>query len=355
MMRTIRWAVSMAAALLAPVAAAVPFEVEMMVPDISGAIFSGNPEVPNTLFTVPQVVVRVTGDTANAIYEAPGRSTYSATATVDIPGIGHARLLGGVVSVSVRSDGVDIASPLFPTAFDMGIRAAFDPVPGYEMQTSLGPVALRDAFTHHWGPTSGMISFTLDDGRIGTIHGGAKEGATLKVTIGGNAPNPVAARIYRDLAGFREATGPNRIATFEEGSGTASGGVAFAENLLQVIESVTESPGTTVKTHANWFGASGSPTHFAIDPVGSPTQPTNRIEAAFPEPVLAAGLFYNCFDCNENPLQHGFLWTTRDADGAAIETGTTVVDEPARRPARFRQGQDSSASPRPGRFASSAS
>jgi hypothetical protein len=322
-----RWAVSMAAAIVAPMTAAVPFEVEITIPDISGAIFSGDPDVPNTLFTVPYVVVRATGDTANAIYEAPLNSTYASKVIAEIPGIGRAEMFGGGGSVSVRSGDVDIASPEFPTVFDMGIRAMFDTVPGYNMQASLGPIALHDAFTYHWGPTSSMIPFTLDNGKVGTFRGGAKEGATLKVTIGGNAPNPVAARVYRDIGAFLQATGPNRVATFEEGSGSASGGVAFAGNLLQVIESVTES-GTTVKTHANWFAASGSPTHFAVDPVGSPTQPTNRIEATFPEPVLAVGFLYNCFECNESPLQHGFVWTTRDADGTAIETGTTVVDEP---------------------------
>ena len=157
-----------------------PFEVEITIPDISGAIFSGDPDVPNTLFTVPYVVVRATGDTANAIYEAPLNSTYASKVIAEIPGIGRAEVFGGGGSVSVRTGDVNIASPEFPTVFDMGIRAMFDTVPGYDMQTSLGPIALHDAFTYHWGATSSMIPFTLDNGKVGTFRGGAKEGATLR-------------------------------------------------------------------------------------------------------------------------------------------------------------------------------
>jgi hypothetical protein len=321
----------MAAAIVGPMAAAVPFEVELTIPGANGYLFPSGYGVPGIPFEAPYIVVRAVGDTANVIYRSTigaGSRYLALDVRIEIPDIGSGTL-GSGMAVGVSTQGIDITSPAFFTVFDLGVRADVALPPEYDLQSSLGPVA-ANAFTYHWGPTSSMISFKLDSGVEGQIRASFPgAGGTLRITAGGNAPNPVAARVYTDLAAFVNATGPHRVATFEEGSGTASGGVTFPGDLLQVIESVIEASGTTVKTHANWFGTSGSPTHFAIDPVGSANQPTGLVDAAFAEPVLAAGFFYNCFECNENPLQYGFLWTTRDADGATIEQGTTVVDEPA--------------------------
>jgi hypothetical protein len=318
----------MAAASVAPLAAAVPFEVELTVVGANGYLFAAGIGEPGTPFEAPQVVVRARGDTANVVYRSTigGGLRYRALdVRIEIPGIGNGTL-GPDMAVGVSTAGIDITSPAYVTVFNSGVRADVALPPDYDLRTPLGPVS-GTLVTYHWGPTSSMIDFKLDSGVTGQVFAGRDPG-TLRIAVGGHAPNPVTARTYTDFAAFLKATGPNRVATFEEGSGSSSGGVAFAENLLQVIESVTESPGV-VKTHANWFGTSGSATHFAIDPVGSPTQPTGLIDATFPEPILAAGFFYNCFECNDSHWQYGFLWTTRDAEGAVIEQGTTVVDEPA--------------------------
>jgi hypothetical protein len=319
------WFTGLACAVVAQAGWTMPFVVELTALKANGWIFSAVPGAPNTPFTAPHIVLRVTGDTANAA----GWGYPASTIRIDIPGVGSGTALESDFAVFADSDSLSIVSPARPTVFDMGIRAYYPAVPGYSMQTSLGPITIDSAYTYHWGPTSGMIPFTLDSGEHGTMRTAAADpGGTLQITIGGNAPNPVAARPYTDLGKFQKASGPNRIATFEEGSGAASGGVTFPEGLLQVMESVTEPTGTTVKTHAHWFATMGSPSHFALNATGSALTPSNRIEAIFPEPVLAAGLLYNCFDCSTTPFQHGFVWTTRDADGKPIEHGTIVVDEP---------------------------
>lgn len=323
-MRNLRF-VALVGALAGPAAWAVPFVVEVTVLKANGWIFSGVAGTPNTPFTAPHIVLRVTGDTANAA----GWRYPATTVRIDVPGVGSGTALGSDAVVFADSDGILVVSPAFPSGFDMGVRAYYPTVPGYDMRTSLGPIATDSAYTYHWGPTSGMIPFTLDSGAQGTIRAYASSpGGTAQITLGGSAPNPVAARAYLDLAKFQKATGPNRVATFEEGSGTASGGVTFPEDLLQVIESITEPGGTTVRTHAHWFGTTGTPSHFALNATGTASTPATRIEAVFPEPVQAAGFLYNCFDCSTSPFKHGFVWTTRDADGQPIEQGTIVVDEP---------------------------
>jgi Repeat of unknown function (DUF5648) len=223
---------------------------------------------------------------------------------------------------------VRIVTPAYPSLFDMGVRASFPAIPGYAMQTSLGPLALDDTFTYAWGPTSAMIPFTLDGGVTGTVAGGDHAGGVLKVTVGGSTPNPIAARTYADLAQFLAATGPNRVATFEEGSPYASGGVAFPANLLKVVETVTEASSTTAKPHAYWFRTTGTPSRFALVVPGDIGTPASGFTALFPEAVLAAGLVLNCYECSyySTPVRYGVVWTTDDGNGTTIEHGTMVLD-----------------------------
>ena len=142
----------------------------------------------------------------------------------------------------------------------------------------------------------------------------------------GETPENLAAELERAYINGHQAR--FLLAADRLGLAVASGGVTFPEDLLQVIESITEPGGTTVRTHAHWFGTTGTPSHFALNATGTASTPATRIEAVFPEPVQAAGFLYNCFDCSTSPFKHGFVWTTRDADGQPIEQGTIVVDEP---------------------------
>ena len=320
------WAGALAA-LAAPMAAAVPFVVELTIPGAVGYLYLHGPGQPGTQFKAPNIVLRATGDTANAIFRpvGGGGTRYQVfEASIDIPGIGKGVALGPDVAVGASSGGVDITSPAFLTAFNEGARISVPLPPGYDLLTSLGPL-MGQASTYHWGPTSGMIDFTLDGGMRGTVVAGLDPGGTLQVTNGGGASNPVAARLYTDLDKFREATGPNRVATFEEGSGSASASVTFGDGELQVVERVSESSSVLARPHAYWFGTLGSPTHFALNSNGSPQVPANGFEASFAEPVLAAGFLFNCYECKG--LAHNILWTTREGDGTAIEHGTIIVDQ----------------------------
>ena len=317
------WIAALASAMPCASAWAVPFVVELTVPEVGGYVFLSGQGAPGTRFTAPHVVLRASGDTANT-----GGFGYQATVRIEIPGIGNGVTLVPDATVFVDSDSVEITSPSFPTMFNMGVRASFPAIPGYALQASIGPIALNDTFTYHWGPTSAMIPFTLDNGVTGTIAGGSHQGGLLKITAGGSAPNPIAARVYNDLDKFLAATGPNRVATFEEGSGDASAAITFPDKVLSVVESVTEASSSAAKPHAYWFGATGSPSRFALVVPGSPTPPTNGLEAVFPEAILAAGLVFNCYECTEGstPVQYGMLWTTSDADGTTIERGAIVFD-----------------------------
>jgi hypothetical protein len=321
------WFAALGGLAVAPVASAVPFTVEITIPHVTGYTFPSGIGTVGTRFTASRIVLRVTGDTTNVVYRRlEGGSLYQASSvSIEIPGIGDGRALGADVAVSVGSESVRVVSPAYPTAFDMGVRASFGMVAGYDMQADLGPVALSDAFTYHWGPTSGMIPFTLDNGVTGTVSGGDKEGGVLKVTVGGTAPNPVAARPYTDLVNFQKATGPNRVATFEEGTGDASAGVTFGEGELQVVERVTETSSLVSRPHAYWFRGMATSSHFALNAMGAPSIPAAGFEATFPEATLAVGFLFNCYECRNLP--HSIVWTTREADGTEIEHGTIVVEQ----------------------------
>jgi hypothetical protein len=316
----------LAGAMFAPMASAVPFTVELTMPNATGFQYLAGRDKPFTQFTAPTIVIRVSGDTANVIHPGiGGGSRYQAsTSRIEIPGVGNGTALGSDVAVLVGSEGVDVTSPAHSTIFAMGARAYMTLPPGYDLQASLGPLEAHVS-TYAWGPTSGLIAFTLDSGIQGYVSAGFTGSGILRIVVGGNAPNPVAARIYTDLAKFQKATGPNRVATFEEGSGAASGGVTFGEGELQVVERLTETSSLDSRPHGYWFGTMGTPSHFALNSIGSPLVPANGFEATFPEAVLGAGFLFNCYECKG--FQHNIVWTTREADGTAIEHGTIIVDE----------------------------
>jgi hypothetical protein len=314
-------------AFVAPMASAVPFEVELTIPGAVGYLFLDGQGQPGTQFKAAQVVLRATGDTANVIYRpgVDGGARYRVFAvSIAIPGVGQGTALDADVGVAIGDGVVDITSPAYLTVFSMGARAEVTLPAGYDLGDSLGTLPGK-LTTYHWGPTSGMIPFTLDTGVSGDLYAGLDPGGSARITVGGSAPNPIAARLYTDLPTFQKATGPNRVATFEEGSGAASGGVTFGDGELQVVERVTETSSVASRPHQYWFGTSGTPSHFALNYAGSPPVPANGFEATFPESVLAAGFLFNCYECKG--LAHNILWTTRDADGTAIEHGTIIVDQ----------------------------
>jgi hypothetical protein len=326
-----RWLAGLAAAIAASVAGAVPFAVELTIPDAHGWLASNIVGAPATNFTAPHIVIRVTGDTSNVVYRyGSGTARYQAsTVVIEIPGVGKGPVSGSDVTVTAGSTTLSISSPAYPTTFSHGASATYPEIAGYNLQHSLGPIAVDDAHTYHWGPTSGMIPFTLEaDGRSVGVSAGRVSGGTLRITVGGVAPNPIAAKTYTDLVGFLQATGPNRVATFEDWANGSSGGVAFPGDLLKVVEtvSVIEFPNFVDKPHAYWFGTIGTPKRFALNAGGSDTIATTRFEAIFPEDVQAAGFVFSCYECKTTPLQYGIAWTSRNAEENVVEQGTTVVD-----------------------------
>jgi hypothetical protein len=90
---------------VAPVASAVPFTVELTIPDASGYTFPSGSGTPGTPFTAPYLVVRVTGDNDNVIYRgAEGGARYQASSVrIEIPGIGQGGAPGEGFAVYVDS------------------------------------------------------------------------------------------------------------------------------------------------------------------------------------------------------------------------------------------------------------
>lgn len=314
-------------ALVAPFAGAVPFTAQLTIPDAHGwlrAAVAGDPSIP---YTAPQVVIRITGDTANVLARTESGTRYEASSVrIEIPGVGAGVATGKSHALYVGDGTVSLLTPAYGTVFNGGATMRDSALEGYSLQNSIGPIPVAYAATFQWGPQSGMIAFTTDAGVEGSVSAGGSTGS-LQVTAGGTAPNPVASTHYTDLGAFLLATGPNGVATFEEGTSSASGGVSFPENLLQVVSSmaVLHFPAYVDEPHSYWFGTSGSPMRFATNDGGSFNPGTTRFEAVFPEDTLATGFFFNCHRCSLTPLSYGIVWTTRDIKGDVVETRTAMV------------------------------
>src|SRR5437016_3531083 len=83
------WSVVLHASIVSYVASAMPFAIELTIPDAHGFVLSKVPGGPNTAFTAPYIIVWVTGDTANVIGQFGNSTTYQAsTRGVSIPGVG---------------------------------------------------------------------------------------------------------------------------------------------------------------------------------------------------------------------------------------------------------------------------
>lgn len=311
---------------LAPVAAAAPFVIDLTIQGAHGWISATPPATANTPFTAPYIVVRVTGDTDNVIATYPDYTVYQgSTFGISIPGVGSGSQPTQNIAVSVSVGSLDFVMPSYPSVYSSGASAR-DPALEDKVLRALGPIPLQDASTYHWGPTSAMIGFTTDDGRGVSVAAGydGPRGGTLEVRIGGSASNPIAATTYRDLPAFLAASGPAKLATFEEGSGALSGGVSFPGGLLKVVESlpVFRFPGGYLpEAETFWFGNSASPKHFALVEGASAW-----FEAEFPADVVAAGFAFNCFECDSGRDQSAIVWTTQDAAGNTLDYGTAYVD-----------------------------
>lgn len=325
------WSAVLHASIGSYVASAMPFAIDLTIPEAHGWVLSKVPGNPNTPFTAPYIVVRVTGDTANVIGQLGSSTTVyqASTMGISIPGIGSGTAPSPDLAETVSSGYIEFQFPAYPTVFNSGASASDPALAEYALQSSLGPIPVQDARTFSFGPTSAMIGFTTDDGLTGTVAAGRVPGGVLQITVGGNAANPVAAKPYTNSGAFLYATGPNSVATFEDAANESSGGVLFSEGLLQIVESlsVLEFPNLVDQPHPFWFGSLGSQSHFALNTGGGGNLPaTTRFEAVFPADVVAAGFLFNCFTCDLTPKQYGIVWTTRDAVGNTLEHGTTIVE-----------------------------
>lgn len=328
-----RWIAVLGSAAASSIAPAVPFTIDLTVPDVHGWTIPA-PGMPSTPYTASHVFVRVTGDTDIVVDATGTRVVYQATTLgFDVPGVGRGTAASPGWFVVVADGTLSLSSAMA----SIGLGGSGFHVSDPALQGSppalraVGPVSVASADTFSFGPTSATVPLVTDAGqKLGVSNAGGAPGGTLTVSVGGNAPNPLGYRHYLDLPAFVLATGPNRVATFEEGNPSASGGVRFADGTLQIAQTVPVLQSDPLRTvdepHAYWFGALGSPTRFALNAATPPaTRGITDLEAEFPEDVLAAGFLFNCYDCNLTPLDYGMSWTTRDADGNVLEEGVRVV------------------------------
>lgn len=325
---SVLWALT-GAFLAIPRAEAVPFLVEMTLPDAVGGTrppVVGDPWIP---FTAPYIAIRVTGDTANVISRTESGARYEVTSLrIEVPGIGAGEVPWPTRSLSVSASGViSVLTTSYDTSFIGGATLRDAALQGYAMRESIGPVVVADSNTFQWGPQAAKITFQTDDGILGSVSTSHASGGTLKITIGGDTPNPITSTHYGDLGTFLLATGSNSVATFEEGTGDASGGVRFPGNALTVATTVPafHFPSMVDEPHAYWFGSSGTPSRFALNTGSTVQAGLTAFTAEFPEDVVAAGFLYTCYTCNLTPLQYGFVWTTRNAAGDVVEKRTAAV------------------------------
>jgi hypothetical protein len=311
-------------------ALATPFAIELTIPDAHGSVLSNTPGGPNTPFTAPYIVVRVTGDTENVIATYPNRTLYQgSTFRISIPGIGSGARSDPDFAVSVGAGSLSFTFPAYPTAFSSGAAASDPTLTSSDLRASVGPISVQDAYTFHWGPTSAMIGFTTDDGKSGTVAAGRTPGVgpgTLEISVGGTAPNPIVTKTYSDLAAFLAASGPTTIATFENASPSAL--PSFQG--LSIVESlpIFSFPNLLDLPEQYWFGTLGSPSHFALAQYGTTIIGTTKFKVLFPTDVVTAGFLYNCYTCRPDSVLSAITWTTHDANGNVIEHGTLISDLP---------------------------